>query len=106
MMTVYTGSNFNRPEFQRMMEAMKAGYTISNLLKNQAYIGNMVQGKRRGSLYENEARHFTDEEDWIVVENTHEAIVDKELFDRVRTIMGQKVEDSAFSSEREVRICL
>lgn len=80
----------------------KAWYpgTISNILKNQAYIGNMVQGKRHGSLYENEARHFTDEEDWIVVENTHEAIVDKELFDRVRAVMGQKVEDSTFSSER------
>ena len=38
--------------------------------------------------------------DWIVVENTHEAIVDKELFDRVRAIMGQKVEDSTFSPER------
>lgn len=60
----------------------------------------MVQGKRHGSLYENEARHFTDEEDWIVVENIHEAIVDKELFDRGRAVMGQKVEDSAFSSER------
>lgn len=53
--------------------------TISNILKNQAYIGNMVQGKRRTSLYDNEARHTTDENDWIVVENTHEAIVDKEL---------------------------
>lgn len=51
-------------------------------------------------MYENEARNFTDEEDWIVVENTHEAIVDKELFDRVRAVMEQKVEDSAFSSER------
>lgn len=51
-------------------------------------------------MYENEARNFTDEEDWIVVENTHEAIVDKELFDRVRAVIEQKVEDSAFSSER------
>ena len=43
----------------------KAWYpgTISNILKNQAYIGNMVQGKRRTSLYDNEARHATDEND-------------------------------------------
>ena len=80
----------------------KAWYagTISNILKNQAYIGNMVQGKRRTRLSENEARHFTDEEDWIVVENTHEPIVDKELFDKVRKVLGQKVEESSFSSER------
>ena len=80
----------------------KAWYpgTISNILKNQAYIGNMVQGKRRTSLYDNEARHATDENDWIVVENTHEAIVDKELFDRVRAVMDKKVEESIFTSGR------
>lgn len=80
----------------------KAWYagTISNILKNQAYIGNMVQGKRRTRLSENEARHFTNEEDWIVVENTHEPIVDKELFDKVRKVLGQKVEESSFTSER------
>lgn len=68
--------------------------------ENQAYIGNMVQGKRRTSLYDNEARHATDENDWIVVENTHEAIVDKELFDRVRAVMDKKVEESIFTSGR------
>lgn len=80
----------------------KAWYvgTISNILKNQAYIGNMVQGKRRTRLSENEARHFTEEEDWIVVENTHEPIVDKELFDKVRKVLEQKVEESSFASER------
>ncbi len=80
----------------------KAWYpgTISNILKNQAYIGNMVQGKRRTSLYDNEARHATDENDWIVVENTHEAIVDKELFARVRAVMDKKVEESIFTSGR------
>lgn len=68
----------------------KAWYagTISNILKNQAYIGNMVQGKRRTRLSENESRHVTDEEDWIIVENTHETIVDKELFDRVRKVLA------------------
>ena len=80
----------------------KAWYagTISNILRNQAYIGNMVQGKRRTRLSENEARHFTEEEDWILVENTHEPIVDKELFDKVRKVLGQKVEESSFASER------
>lgn len=80
----------------------KAWYagTISNILKNQAYIGNMVQGKRRIGLSENESRHATDEEDWIIVENTHEPIVDKELFDRVRKVLGQKVEERCFSSDR------
>lgn len=86
-------------EEEQEAKAWYAG-TISNILKNQAYIGNMVQGKRRTRHSENEARHFTDEEDWIVVENTHEPIVDKELFDKVRKVLGQKVEESSFASER------
>lgn len=30
-------------------------------------------------------------------ENTHEAIVDKKLFDRVRAVMDKKVEESIFT---------
>ena len=73
-------------------------------LKNQAYIGNMVQGKRRTSLYDNEARHATDEDDWIVVENTHEAIVDKELFNKVRALWIRRWK-KAFSHLTGERIC-
>lgn len=53
------------------------------------YVDNAVSGT-------NFDRHVIDEEDWIIVENTHEPIVDKELFDRVRKVLGQKV----FSSDR------
>ena len=35
-----------------------------------------------------------------MVENTHEPIVGKELFDKVRKVLGQKVEESSFASER------
>lgn len=53
---------------------------------------------RKGEVTEKQfkERHVIDEEDWIIVENTHEPIVDKELFDRVRKVLGQKV----FSSDR------
>ena len=59
----------------------KAWYpgTISNILKNQAYIGNMVQGRRKSRLCENEKRHFTDPDEWIIVEGTHEPLVSREL---------------------------
>jgi len=74
--------------------------TISSILSNQAYIGNMVQGKRRTRLSENEKQHFTDKNEWVVVENTHESIIDKETFYAVRDLFAKKVEESAFSSER------
>ena len=74
--------------------------SISNILKNQAYIGNLVQGKRRKRLCDNEKQHFTDKEEWIIEENAHEPIISRELFERIRAKMEKKVSESPFSSER------
>lgn len=74
--------------------------SISNILKNQAYIGNLVQGKRRTRLCDNEKRHFTDKEEWIIEENAHEPIISRDLFERIREKMEKKVSESPFSSER------
>ena len=78
--------------------------TLSSILSNQAYIGNMVQGKRRTRLSENEKTHSTDKKEWVIVENTHEAIIDKEAFYAVRDLFAKKVEKSAFSSDRGKQI--
>ena len=74
--------------------------TIGNILRNQAYIGNMVQGRRKSRLCENEKRHFTDPDDWIIVEGTHEPVVSRELFEEIRGLFRQKVKESTFSSQR------
>lgn len=78
--------------------------TISSILKNQAYIGMMVQGKRRTSLNENKKQEKTSVEDWIVVEHAHESIVEKVIFEQVRILLEKKVENSTFSSERGKKI--
>ena len=74
--------------------------TISNILRSQAYIGNLVQGRRRARLCDNEPRHFTDKSEWLITEGTHEPIVSRELYDRVRALFEKKVEESSFSSDR------
>ena len=58
--------------------------TVMQLLKNQVYIGNMVQGKRRVTSFKTKSRAVVPEEDWIVVEDTHEAIVGKDVWARVQ----------------------
>ena len=74
--------------------------TISNILRNPAYIGNLVHGRRRARLYENEKRHFTDQDEWIITENAHEPIIDRETYEKVRVLFAKKVEESVFSSDR------
>lgn len=58
--------------------------TIMQLLKNQVYIGNMVQGKRKVSSFKTKKRLVTCPDDWIVVEDTHEPIIDRLTWDCVQ----------------------
>jgi DNA invertase Pin-like site-specific DNA recombinase len=58
--------------------------TIIQLLHNQAYIGNMVQGKRQVVSFKTKKRREVDPENWIIVEHTHDPIVDDETWDRTQ----------------------
>lgn len=80
--------------------------TLSNILKNQAYIGNLIQGKRKTRLCDNEKRHFTDEEEWIICENAHEPIISRDIFYKVRDLYEKKINESSFSSERGKNISI
>ena len=71
--------------------AWKRG-TIAQIIVNPIYLGNMVQGKIRQSLSLHESKHRTPQNEWIVVKNTHEAVVDKELFEKVQLIISTRKE--------------
>lgn len=60
--------------------------TIRRILKNEMYIGNMVQGKQKQINYKLKKALHTKKEDWIIVPNTHEPIIDKEKFYAVQEI--------------------
>lgn len=62
---------------------------IGHLLRNEVYIGNQVQSKyeRHGKSANEKPRS-----EWIVHENTHTAIVDKALFDRVQGLLNESGE--------------
>ena len=54
--------------------------TIATILKNEVYIGNMVQGKHKGVSYRSKKMMLTDESEWTVVEGTHVPIISDEQF--------------------------
>ena len=60
--------------------------TVRNILKNDIYIGNITQGKRRVKSYKVHKVELVPEEEWITVENMHEPIIDKELFEKAQDI--------------------
>lgn len=60
--------------------------TIKGILKNQVYLGHMVQGRRRSEFYTGRPEQYLSKEDWTIVENTHEPIICQEDFNRVQAI--------------------
>ncbi|MDQ2088076.1 recombinase family protein [Herbivorax sp. ANBcel31] len=58
--------------------------TVKRILKNEMYIGNMIQGKRKKVSYKSKKIISTPQEEWIRIENTHEPIISKETFNEVQ----------------------
>lgn len=54
--------------------------SINSMLKDEVYIGNLVQGKFKSASYRSKKMVQTDESEWTVVEGTHEAIISDEVF--------------------------
>jgi hypothetical protein len=63
--------------------------TLGNLLRKEVYVGSLVQNKYR---CEGKRHVFLPEEQWIRHENTHEAIVSRDLFDAVQKLMDAAAE--------------
>ena len=69
--------------------------SIRAILINEAYIGNTVQNKSTSISYKIKKKRKKSQEEYIRVENTHEAIVSRELFYKVQEIMKSKKNVSA-----------
>lgn len=57
---------------------------VHNILNNPIYIGTLAQLRTTTVSYKNHKCIDKDESEWAVIENNHEAIVPKELWDKVR----------------------
>lgn len=53
---------------------------IREILLNEVYIGNMVQGRMKKINYKSKKNIRLPKEQWKVIENTHEPIIDKATF--------------------------
>lgn len=62
--------------------------SISAMLINEIYIGNMVQGKYGSVSYKTKQNKPRPREQWYIVEGTHEPIIDRELWDNVQTLIA------------------
>ena len=67
--------------------------TIKNILLHEIYTGVMIQNKRSRISYKNRKMRENPKEQWYVVEDTHEPIIDKKTFEAVqKMVIVQKYE--------------
>ncbi|OQB12667.1 MAG: Recombinase [Firmicutes bacterium ADurb.Bin193] len=59
--------------------------TIRKMVRNEVYIGTLVQGTVQNISYKNSKKRLVEKENWIKVENAHEAIIDSEVWARVKS---------------------
>ena len=79
------GLKYNAPNAQG--NPMWSTITIDTILKNRVYVGDMVQGRQRVKSYNIHIQEKVPEEEWFIVENTHEAIIDRETFAKVQSLL-------------------
>ena len=65
-------------------------FAIADMLENEIYIGNMVQGKYGSVSYKTKQNKPRPKDQWYIVEGTHEPIIDRDLWDKVQSLIEQK----------------
>lgn len=61
-------------------------HIVTDILKDITYIGHMAQRKTTQCLYRGIQYSPVNEDDWVIAHNTHEPIIEQELFDKVQGI--------------------
>ncbi|HEL1383308.1 TPA: recombinase family protein, partial [Streptococcus equi subsp. equi] len=87
--------------------------TISRITSNELYTGDYVYNKYKETKMGGRKRILLPEEEWEIIHNTHEAIVSREVFDKVRIIKKKRIfggyaknrEESVFSDKIFCKEC-
>lgn len=79
------GLNYQNPSgSERPLWSSK---TVSDILKNRLYVGDMVQGRQRVKSYKIHTQEQVPENEWYIVENTHEPIIERPIFEKVQELL-------------------
>ena len=69
---------------ERYAEAKWHQQTVKKILSSEVYLGHMVQGRKRESFYEGKPQELRPKDQWTIVKNTHEPLIEEEIFQAVQ----------------------
>ena len=79
------GLKYNNPNSSKN-DGLWSASTVARILQNEIYTGVMVQGRHRIISYKVHKQIAVPEDEWFVVPNTHEAIIDRETFEKAQAL--------------------
>ena len=74
--------------------------TIHAMLKNEMYLGNMVQGKKHQRM--RGRQKVVGKENWVIVNGTHEAIIDLETWEKTQKLLQKKHKDIDLETNKNI----
>ena len=78
--------------------------TVRKILKNRMYTGDLVQHTQTKVNYKSKQKITLNESLWVIVENTHEALVDKDSFEYVNILRKRNTRNYGIKTKREKRL--
>lgn len=62
--------------------------TVKRILKNKVYLGHTILGKTKKVSVKSKKKVLVPEEDWVITENTHQALISQEIYDKAQHFIG------------------
>ena len=81
------GLKYQNPSLAPGKRPLWCAMTVGKILQNRMYCGDMVQGRYRMKSYKIHVQEIVPQDEWYIVENTHEAIIDRETFEKVQRLL-------------------
>ena len=78
--------------------------TVKKILINRVYTGDLVQHTQTKVSYKSKKKIAVDEKFWIIVNNNHEALVEKDTFEYVNKLRKRKTRNQGVKTGREKRL--
>lgn len=74
--------------------------TVNSILHREMYVGNMVQGTKHQRMRSKQKK--MPKEDWIIVENTHEPIIDKETWEKAQSLLTKRTRELDLETNKNI----
>lgn len=91
--------------FKRCISSKWSSKHVSEILVNPSYLGYLVQGKTRTSFFETNGKtKFLPKEEWFIIENSHEPLVSKEIFELTQKMAEKSRRQHQYAMEKNASI--